>query len=190
MSADTQKIEELAVKLSTDPFNPEVNFALAVEYERLHQTASAVSFYLRTAEYGYNSHPILVYTSLLKVSLCIENQRDRVNSVSNCILQAISYLPTRPEAYFLLSRLYERQGAWQECYTFACVGLNLQDGELLPADVEYSGRYVLLFEKAVSSWWVGRRDESISILQHLRTTGGLAKEYEDAVKQNLIRLGL
>ena len=43
------KIEELVVQLSKDPFNPELNFECAVEYERINQTASAVSFYLRTA---------------------------------------------------------------------------------------------------------------------------------------------
>lgn len=190
MSSDTNKIEELAVALSTDPFNPKINFDLAVEYERLHQTASAVSFYLRTAEYGYETHPVLVYTSLLKVSLCMESQKDRVNTVSNAVLQAISYLPDRPEAYFLLSRFYERQGAWQECYTFASVGLNLKQQDPLPVDVEYYGKYVLEFEKAVSSWWVGRRDESVSLFKHLNSLQDIAPEYARSVKYNLERLGL
>jgi hypothetical protein len=52
------KIEELVVGLSHDPFNPDLNFAVAVEYEKQNQTASAVSFYLRTAEYGEITHQI------------------------------------------------------------------------------------------------------------------------------------
>ena len=55
-------ISDFVVELSKDPFNPDINFACAVEYEQLKQTASAVSFYLRTAEYGDG---ILVYNSLL-----------------------------------------------------------------------------------------------------------------------------
>ena len=50
MSSETMHIENLIVNLSTDPYNPVLNFDCAVEYERLNQTASAVSFYLRCAE--------------------------------------------------------------------------------------------------------------------------------------------
>ena len=57
-------IEDLVVQLSTDPFNPNLNFKCALEYERLNQTASAVSFYLRCAEYGFETHKILTYSSL------------------------------------------------------------------------------------------------------------------------------
>ena len=45
-------IENLIVDLSHDPFNPVLNFDVAVEYEKSNQIASAVSFYLRCAEYG------------------------------------------------------------------------------------------------------------------------------------------
>ena len=38
------KIEQLVADLSKDPFNSSLNFAVAVEYERINQTASAVSF--------------------------------------------------------------------------------------------------------------------------------------------------
>ena len=54
------KIEQLVVELSHDPFNPELNYTVALEYEKQKQTASAVSFYLRTAEYGYNTHQEIV----------------------------------------------------------------------------------------------------------------------------------
>jgi len=39
------KIEDLVVELSKDPFNPVLNFDVAVEYEKQNQTASAVTFY-------------------------------------------------------------------------------------------------------------------------------------------------
>ena len=51
------KIEDLVIELSKDPFNPVLNFEVAVEYERQNQTASAVSFYLRTAEYAMSHTP-------------------------------------------------------------------------------------------------------------------------------------
>jgi hypothetical protein len=181
------KIEELVIELSKDPFNPTLNFDVAVEYERQNQTASAVSFYLRTAEYGIESHPSLVYTSLLKVAHCFDDQNDRQATVSNCLLQAVAYLPYRPEGYFLLAQFHERLGQWQECYTWANIGLHNQLNSPLPVYVGYEGQYVLLFEKAVSAWWIGRKEESLKLLHKLETMK-LTPEYEFAVKSNLGRL--
>lgn len=185
---DTKRIENLIVELSNDPFNPEINFKCAVEYEALNQTASAVSFYLRSAEYGVSSHPDLVYASLLKMAHCFSDQNDRVNTVSNCILQAVSVAPWRPEAYFLMSQFYERQGAWQECYTWAAIGLSLKEvSKPLPIHVGYEGAYSLEFEKAVSSWWIGRKEESIELFTKLKAQH-ITEEYRKAVEANLARV--
>lgn len=181
------KIEDLVVELSKDPFNPVLNFDVAVEYEKQNQTASAVSFYLRTAEYGHESHPTLVYASLLKVAHCFDDQNDRQATVSNCLLQAVAYLPYRPEGYFLLAQFHERLGQWQECYTWACIGLHHQLNSPLPVHVGYEGQYVLQFEKAVSAWWIGRKDESIEIFNKLDAMY-LEPGYRQAVKNNIERI--
>ena len=167
-------IESLIVSLSRDPFNPELNFQAAAEYEKLRQTASAVSFYLRTAEYGYESHPDLVYLSLLKLATCFNNQNDRLATVSNALLQAVAYQPQKAEGYFLLSEFHERQKNWQECYTFAAIGLSLD-----PED------YRLQFEKAVSGWWIGRAKESKELFQSLLKRKDLAPQYKKAIELNL-----
>jgi tetratricopeptide (TPR) repeat protein len=182
------KIEHLVSDLSKDPFNPDLNFAVAVEYEKQNQTASAVSFYLRVAEYGEESHPSLVYASLLKVAHCFDNQNDRVATVTNCLLQAVAYLPYRPEAYFLLAQFYERTSQWQEAYTWARMGLAKTACPALPIDVGYHGDYCLLFEKAVSAWWIGRPDESRELLIKLSKMD-LVADYARAVTYNLERIG-
>jgi hypothetical protein len=182
------KIEQLVIELSKDPFNPTLNFDVAVEYEKQNQTASAVSFYLRTAEYGHETHPTLVYASLLKAAHCFDDQNDRQATVSNCLLQAVAYLPYRPEGYFLLSQFHERLGQWQECYTWANIGLHNQLNSLLPVNVGYEGNYVLLFEKAISAWWIGRKDESIQILGRLNAMD-IDPGYKAAVRNNLERIG-
>ena len=182
------RIEDLVVELSKDPFNPVLNFEVAVEYERQNQTASAVSFYLRTAEYGIESHPSFVYASLLKVAHCFDDQNDRQATVSNCLLQAVAFLPYRPEGYFLLAQFHERLGQWQECYTWASIGLHNQFNISLPVDVGYEGQYVLLFEKAVAAWWIGRKDESIQILGRLNAMN-IDPGYKSAVQHNLERIG-
>jgi hypothetical protein len=70
-------INELVTKLSKYPFDPKLCFSIATEYELVGQTAAAISFYLRAAEYGYYSHPEYVYASLLKSANCFENQKNR-----------------------------------------------------------------------------------------------------------------
>ena len=181
------KIEELVVELSKKPFDPTLNFNVAVEYERLNQTASAVSFYLRTAEYSQTVNDPLVYASLLKMAHCFNDQNDRLHTVSNCLLQAIAYWPERPEGYFLLAQFHERSSQWQEAYTYAEIGLHRASYPQLPTDVGYYGIYCLEFEKAVSAYWVGRKAESIDLLNKLANMD-IAAEYKASVTHNLDRI--
>ena len=185
------KINELIINLSSDPFNPVLSFNIAIEYERVGQTASAVSFYLRTAEYGYYSHGEHVYASLLKSANCFASQKGREITVKNLMEKAIAYSPKRPEAWFLLARHYERNQKWQEAYTAAEVGIqNLPSiFSPLPIDVEYAGDFVLPFEKAVAAWWVGRQDESEQIFRTLLQQN-LPALYRNSIKSNMDRLGM
>ena len=180
-----ETIEQLVEHASYDMFNPRLNFGIAKKYEEMGQTASAVSFYLRTAEYGHDTDPLFVYASLLRMSVCFSDQREREHTVKHCLLQAIQYLPNRPEAYFLLARYHERKQEWQDCYTWAQIGLTHNSRiERLPIEVEYEGLYCLEFEKAVSGWWLGRKEESKQIFEDL-----LKKDITDAyisvIKSNL-----
>ena len=185
------EIKDLIVQLSNNPFSPELNLKIANAYDEVGQTASAVSFYLRTAEYGYYTHYDHVYASLLKSAQCFSTQRNREHTVQNLYYKAIAYLPNRPEAWFLFSRYFEQNKKWQESYTYAEVGLSLPRVKLkpLPIDVDYPGEYGLTFEKAVSSWWVGRQDESVQLFQNLLTEPLLAPQYKVAVENNLTSLG-
>jgi hypothetical protein len=186
-------IEKLIVDASSDPLNPEKNFNIALEYEKLGQTASAVGFYLRAAEYGYKTDQLITYSSLLKISICIEGQKNRKNTVSNVILQAMAYLPERPEAYFLLSKFFEKDSSWQECYTYSVLGLIALKNPLIKLPVlinEYHGDYSLEFQKAISSWWIGRKDESIDLLTKLSLRDDLSLLYQTAIIDNLRKLGI
>jgi hypothetical protein len=190
MSSETMHIENLIVNLSTDPYNPVLNFDCAVEYERLNQTASAVSFYLRCAEFGIDTHKDHVYASLLRMSHCFEDQKDRQWTVSGVLLQAIAFLPHRPEAWFLLSRFNERSNNWQEAYSFAQSGLVFADlnHTKLPTWVEYPGKYVLEFEKYVAAWWIGRKEESLNGFRNLLDKYNMEQQYVESSINNLKRL--
>ena len=183
-------IEELIEIASHDMLNPEYNFNVAKEYEAIGQTAAAISFYLRTAEYGFNSHPNFVYSSLIRISYCVDEQSGRENTLENSLLQAVQYMPTRPEAYFILARHYERAGKWQECYTFAELGLlHISRTSSLPIDVEYPGYYGLLFEKAVSGYWIGRKEESKKIMLDILKLYNVTQDYRNIIIYNLKQMG-
>lgn len=184
-------INTLTLELSNDPFNPVLSTELAVEYEKIGQTAAAVSFYLRTAEYGFYTHHEHVYASLLRASHCFEGQKNRTTTVLNLILKAIAYNPQRPEGWFVLAQYYERNKKWQESYTAAQTGIVFSADEevALPVPVGYLGEYVLTFQKAVAAWWVGRQDESLTLFTQLLSQENIAPNYLEAVKANLTKLG-
>jgi hypothetical protein len=166
-------------------------FNLALEYEKMGQTSSAVSFFLRTA--NFTNDKILAYTCLLKISNCIDRLTNRPFSVETTLQQAVALLPQRPEAYFLLSRFQERRSKYLDSYQNSSVGIDVSNFDLdpLPADVDYPGRWGLLFERAVSSWHCGKEDQSREIFQILVNGhwNQLDQTHRESVEANITRLG-
>ena len=183
-------LTNLIHRLSHDPFNYLLNFDVAKKYLELGQTASAVSFFLRCAEYGANEQKAkeYVYSSLLAIAKCFDDQTGREHSVTNTLLQALAFDDSRPEAYFLLAQFHDKATNWQECYTYAKMGLGWSmEEEPLPIEVGYYGNYCLEFEIAVSAYWVGRKDESLQLFTKLDKME-LHPSYRQAVKDNLEKL--
>lgn len=176
-----------------DPNNPENNFILALYYDSLGQTASAVSYYLRTAE--RTSDNLLKYECLLKSAECFEKQGTRKFTVKGLLNQAVALLPKRPEAYFKLSQFYEgdvtNDGRWVESYTIASIGLEVSDFTNLPklrTRINFPGKYGLLFQKAHTAWWCGLCEESKNMFLDLYTNYDMLPEYNTVVYNNLISL--
>lgn len=167
----------------------DVNFTLGQEYEAIGQTGAAISFYLRTAERSTND--LQQYHALLRMALCFEKQKTRDDTESVILQKAIGLLPLRPEAYFLLARLYEWQKKWHESFFVASVGCNVSkfDSEPLSTDLQYPGEYALWFQKAVALWWVGNCDESRELFYHLKVTYQMNELFTNAVDNNLRSLG-
>lgn len=165
------------------------NFNLGLEYELIGQTASAASFYLRSAE--RSNSQIAQYESLLRLALCFERQGLRDNTEEAILQKAILLMSDRPEAYFLLSRLYEVRKDWQSCYTYACLALRFCNLKVLPlnTNVEYPGEYALYFQKGVAAWWVGEYDQSREIMADLKYSYTMAPTFANAVDNNLANIG-
>lgn len=176
------------LNLISDPENPEYNFALGLWYEDQGHTSAAAKFYVDTAE--YSSNDLLCYEALLRLANCFTRQGSRVYLTKGILLRAISLIPERPEAYFLLSRLYEVNRDWQEAYTFSIMGQKLSlDHPRLRTNVDYPGRYALVFEQAVAAWWIGLFEESIHLFKQLKKDPTMLPIHIVAVQNNLKNLG-
>jgi hypothetical protein len=167
----------------------QANFNLGLEYELIGQTGAAISFYLRTAERSETD--LEQYEALLRMALCFERQRTRDDTEKVILQKAISLLPKRPEAYFVLSRLHEVMKEWHDSYTMASIGLATCNFDLAPlsTDVQYPGRYGLLFEKGVAAWWVGQTEQAREIMHDLKFSHRMTDVFVNAVNRNLASIG-
>lgn len=187
-----QTLQQLLENYVKWPDDAEINADLAYEYEKIGQLAAAVSYYIRAAERSKTPFSILAYECLIRAAMCFEKMGTRGLSVRGLLQRAITLCPYRPEAYFFLARWYEREKtveSWMNCYTIASQGVAICTTESFESKftypTEYPGDYGLLFEKAVSAWWVGLCEESKNLMIELHSKHKLDRTHRTAVINNL-----
>lgn len=183
-----------------DSRNANINFELANEYFDLGQYASAMSYYLRSAELSNNDE--FIYESLLSSWNCIKQVGDRPIFERGQLKTIISQSPHRPEAYFFICNWLEKFGGqsfstkeekFQQIYLYACIGENNIDKAVefkhFNKD-EYPGYYGILFYKAFAGWQIGKIKESEDIFIDLYNNHKLNDNYKNYVLDNIINLKL
>jgi GR25 family glycosyltransferase involved in LPS biosynthesis len=190
--AEKTELENLLEAYSLDTENPDHNFNLGVWYENQGHTAPALSYFLRCAERATNSDPTLAYEALIRASYCYDKQGTRDGSARSLLWQAQMFLPSRPEAYFLLARFAQKREWWQDCYSTAELALIHCDFNLPPlkTDVEYPGKQGILFAKGVSGWWWGKVEESRSLLLNILKEYTVSEKDKDILINNLAKMGV
>ena len=184
------KLQPFIEKYVDNPNNPDSNYWLGYEYEKIGQNAAALSYYLRCAEISEDKD--LVYECLIKTWLMLNKTERRPWYEQQQLLTAITYYPKRPEAYYLLSILHEKKEEWKECFYYASVGLELCNFKLpdLRTDIKYPGDFALLMQKAFSSWYVGQREESKKLWLETYNHPGITSEFKELAKGNLNKFNL
>lgn len=152
--------------------DPNVNFELGLEYEKLNQYASAAGYYIRVAEFG-NEDSDIVYESIIHLAKCFDKQGDREHSHLSTLRRAMILNPRRPEAYYHLCRFYNWNMRYDEAYHLSDLALKLCKFDLpILKNTDYINPYnyqiSLTFEKALSGWWWGKYDECRSLLDYLK----------------------
>jgi hypothetical protein len=185
----TADLNHLLLEYSLDTENPIKNFNLGMWYEHHLHNAPALSYFLRCAERTDNS--LLAYESLIHASNSYDRQGTRDQTAKGLLQQALCVMPRRPEAYYLLSRFSEKRQCWQDCYILSQWAIEFCDFECEPltTNVEYPGKYGLLFEKALAAWSWGKGDESRSLLQDLKNNYELDEHHYNLVQNNLMQIG-
>lgn len=179
--------EELAHYIK-NPDDPEANFALARVYHEQSQTASAVSYYLRCAE--RTQDVFLQYECLLHAALCFMSQEKRNLTVRGLLQHALVLCPNSPEAYWLLSRLYESDHSfkdhWINCYMFASLGMhNAKAVTNFRHSVDFPGMFALKFQRALSAWHCGLCDESRALFLELQQDSSVDSHYKPIIDRNI-----
>lgn len=178
----------LLLNFVNDPLNFAHNFNLGYSFEKLGQTAAAVSFYLRTAEKTVDS--LIQYESLLRIANCFKLQRNRHHTVVGLYNRAITVNPLRIEAYYLMAKTQYDNKDYQAAYLYAVLGLSLTQQSIefikpLATDVNYPGKFALEYIKAISSWYVGFYTDSKQRLIELLNRQDVDQTHKDLIKVDL-----
>lgn len=190
-------LDELLIAYIQNPEDYNNNFLLGFYYENIGQTASAVSYYLRAAE--RTETDLLKYECLIRASFCFTRQGTRSFTVKSLLLHALAVCPKRPEAYYLMSIFCEQENdekrpeKWNECYTFASIGLGVCDlnpKEVIGSNLGYPGKHALLFQKALSSWWCGLCEDSRDMFLDLLNNYELDESFKELTIKNLEFMGV
>lgn len=181
-------IQQLLNEHVLDPKNTEKLFKLAKEYDRLEQGAMSVSLYLKTAD--LSESPLMQYKCMLGLALSYERQGNRRYTVEGALLDAVSILPERPEAYYLLSKFYAEGQAWKQSYFFAHTGLTVCSEEKFEdIGVGYRGIKSLEVKKAVAKWQITGQQDGKKLLFDLKFKNSLEKEDRQTVSYMLSNIG-
>ena len=183
-------------KFVSNPLDSKFNHDLGLVYFQEGHFASAMSFFLRSAELDELSDVHdrnLVYASLIYVAQCLSKMGRRNTSLKTALLNAVAYEPNRCEAYYMLSQLGEVTSDYHTCLAMANLSLQMhaiqkENGieELLNIK-DYKIKYQIAF----SLWWVGRFNESRNAFFALSNDYGTTMEdgYIEMVQGNITRLG-
>jgi tetratricopeptide (TPR) repeat protein len=185
ISATPKKLENYIY----EPYNEDVTFELGEYYFLNGHYSSAMSFYLRTAEYSKN--PNKTYEALLMTAKCLSTLKRRDVTELGLWLNALNFDIERPEAYLFISEYYERQKKYNQMYSYAILGLKYYaNAKPITANIGYEASYQLTFQKGVSAWWIGRGSEAREIFLDLVVNANiLSDKYKKLVQSNITSLG-
>lgn len=169
--------------LADEPDNARYQFYLAQTLRDLDRHRDAVAAYERRAAQGGWEEE--VWYSLLQVAMLRERLGDPDPEVLAAYLAAFERRPGRAETLVELARHLRERGRHHLAHVFATRATQLAPTEdiLFVSASSYGWR--ARDELSISSYWVGRYDESAALAQGLLADAALPVEERARVEQNL-----
>jgi len=165
-----------------EPNNSRYYFYLANSYRDNNNYEKAVEYYLRRAKMGGWEEE--VYYSIYQLGYCNE-KLGKLKEAKYYYLQAWEYRPSRGESLYNLSVLCRNNKEYQQAYMFAKKGLEIS----YPKDLLFIDRrvydYLLLWEKSISAYWLGKYSEAIEDCKKIENLSGIPKEIKIQNKLNM-----
>lgn len=161
------KLENLLLRYINNPHSDYNCFYLAREYEIEGQYALAVSYYLKCCD--NTIYDELAYESLIRIGYCLGGMDGRDEKGVSAYEHAISILPDRPEAYYILSLHYSWRNNFKKGYMYSQLAIHNSETKNYPLyfETQYKGVNHSLFQKAHTGSKIGRITESIEIYEDL-----------------------
>lgn len=184
---------DLLNEVAMDYSNPEKNYNLAKEYERLDQGSGAFGFYLRAADMSEGKtfeEKWLQYKCLLKGAGIFYRAKNRDQTVAGLYRMCFEVLPDRPEAYYFFAKWQMDRHEWREALIFSKMGLQYADAErILDNDIDYPGKHWLEYVHAMALWKTGGRDDSKNALFDLKFKNKIESNLSVHVTNQLYEIG-
>jgi hypothetical protein len=184
------------IEFVNNPYDLKINLDLGYLYEQEKQYASAISHYMRGAEYGldnsYDDKSILISECLYRAAEVFHKLGSRIHSTKALVLHAISNTPELPQLYLFLTKIHEQQGEWNECNTIATIGLSFIENykKFSHGDKGYYDTLnELLFQKAISNYYIGRVTKAKLDLEILKNNKYVKQWMLDAINNSLNTIG-
>jgi len=188
----SELLNKLVTEVALDYSNPKKMYQLAREYDRLQQGAAALSYYLRAADFTEGKtfeDKWLQYKCIILGSMIYLRSGDRHHTVEGMFTQAISLLPTRPEAYCFLADYYETKSNWRGVHVYASMGLQYAEANHIDDDLPYPGSSALEYHYASATWKETGNEEGKKLFFDLGHKTILPKNYSDKVWKWIDEIG-
>ena len=144
---NNKKLEYAVILHALNSDSPFTNYDLALCYDEINQTASAISHYLRCAERTKDKN--LQYECMIRAGLSIKKQGERLHTEKSFFQNAISIFPERPEAYLFFSETLFSMGKKHDAFTMICICEHIEKNnkKSLIDNIPYNGLVEIKFKK-------------------------------------------
>jgi hypothetical protein len=171
-----------------DYSNPQKIYNLACEYDRLEQGSAAFSFYLRAADMADSNDEggrWLQYKCLILSAFIYDRNPGRDHSTVGLLKLAIETMPERPEAYYFISKFYQRKHEWRDSMMYSKIGVECANHKDMDGDLNYPGIEALKLLYARAKWKTDGRDASKNLAFDLKYKHTLTPEIDAEVTELL-----